>query len=391
MAGDSARRNHCISERFLLPMAFVAIALSPFSRLQGQSGISKRFPQVDWEAILAPSGARYAGRAACAECHPNEASSQALTPMAHALALPADSEVLRKHPRLTFRQGPYFYQILREGNGDTRFAVSDGTRTISVSILWAFGYGSGGVGQTYVFKYGGRLLESQVSYFDAIQGLDITIGHSPEPPASLDAALGTSISERLTRKCFSCHATAAVSQNSLQLAKMIPGISCERCHGPGQKHIAAVKAGKFKKLHIFNPGHLSTGDLRGLCGSCHQASLQTTMAGTLGINTARFQSYRLARGRCYDPDDPRIGCLACHNPHQATERNAAFYDAKCLACHPLPGKDAPANPKSAARSCPVSERECVTCHMPKVEIPQTHHKFPDHWIRVAKDGGAYPD
>ena len=157
-------------------------------------------------------------------------------------------------------------------------------------------------------------LESQVSYFDAIQGLDITIGHSSDPPAALDAALGTLISERLTRKCFGCHATAAVSQNSLQPNKMIPGISCERCHGPGQKHIAAVKAGKLKKLHIFNPGHLSAGDLRGLCGSCHQTSIQTTMAGTLGINTARFQSYRLTRGRCYDPDDPWIGCLACIIP-----------------------------------------------------------------------------
>ena len=102
MAGDNARRNHCISKRFLLPMAFVAIALSPSSRLQGQPGTSKRVPRVDWGAILAPAGGRYAGRVACAECHPSEVSSQALTPMAHALALPADSEVLRKHPRLTF-------------------------------------------------------------------------------------------------------------------------------------------------------------------------------------------------------------------------------------------------------------------------------------------------
>ena len=58
MAGDSAVRNHCGSKRLLLPMAFVAIALSPPGRLQGQPGTSKRVPQVNWETILAPAGGR---------------------------------------------------------------------------------------------------------------------------------------------------------------------------------------------------------------------------------------------------------------------------------------------------------------------------------------------
>lgn len=371
-------------------LAYMAITLCSSSWLWSQSEITKDFPRVDWTPTMAPAGSRYAGSEACAACHTREAASQPLTPMAHALELPANSQVLRDHPRLTFRQGPYVYEIQKEKNGDIRYNVSDGARMISVPIRWALGYGMSRVGQTYVFEYRGRLLESRVSYFSAIQALDITMGHRPEVPASLEAALGNLIPESFARRCFSCHATAAVSDGSLRLDKMIPGIICEGCHGPGEKHIAAVEAGNLKDLHIFNPGSLATGDLTDFCGSCHRTSAQITSAGIHGVNSVPFQSYRLARSRCYDRNESRIGCLACHNPHQAANRNAAFYDAKCLACHDLHPKAASARSASSARSCPVAKSQCVTCHMPKVEVPQSHHAFTDHWIRVAKAGEPYP-
>ena len=31
--------------------------------------------------------------------------------------------------------------------------------------------------------------------------------------------------------------------------------------------------------------------------------------------------------------DPRITCIACHNPHQPLVHSTAAYDIKCLACH----------------------------------------------------------
>jgi hypothetical protein len=44
-----------------------------------------------------------------------------------------------------------------------------------------------------------------------------------------------------------------------------------------------------------------------------------------------------------------------------------------------------------AAVCPVSEKDCVICHMPKYDIPGMHYKFTDHWIRIAKPGEPYPD
>ncbi|MGH9770777.1 MAG: multiheme c-type cytochrome [Candidatus Acidiferrales bacterium] len=333
----------------------------------------------------APGPSGYVGSKACAQCHLAEAAAQTATGMAHALARPAESVILRDHPVLTFKNGPYLYKIVRQGNGSL-YSVTDGRRIITVPILWAFGYGTEGVGQTYVFRYGGYFFESQVSYYTAIHGLDITIGHISYPPSSLGAALGYPLSPDSVRKCFACHATGAVSGSHLRLDNMIPGVSCEACHGPGARHIAAVKAGDAASLQIFNPGRLSTDGLTAFCGACHRAAAQEKVLKIRGVENVRFQAYRLQRSRCYNPEDSRISCITCHDPHRPAAREARYYDAKCLACH---GRSAPSR-AALARPCPVAAHDCVTCHMPKIEIPGTHHKFTDHFIRVVKPNQPYP-
>ena len=110
------------------------------------------------------------------------------------------------------------------------------------------------------------------------------------------------------------------------------------------------------------------------------------MDGPHNLNNVRFQPYRLTNSKCYDATDARIRCVACHDPHREVEHNAAFYDAKCLACH---GTKA-ARPASA-KVCRTATEKCVNCHMPKYEIPGSHNLFSDHWIRVVKAGEAYPD
>lgn len=109
-----------------------------------------------------------------------------------------------------------------------------------------------------------------------------------------------------------------------------------------------------------------------------------------GIADVRFQPYRLATSRCFDALDSRISCLACHNPHDPVRTDAAFYDAKCLACHHRAEKTHAAV-RATARVCPVSRRNCVTCHMPKYALPGAHYKFTDHDIRIVRAGQPYPD
>ena len=91
----------------------------------------------------APPGAHYVGPATCARCHPSEAETQPLTPMAHALESVTDCTILRSHPRLAFRSGPYSYLVERRDSGSSLTVTKD-EQALSEPILWAFGQGQAG-------------------------------------------------------------------------------------------------------------------------------------------------------------------------------------------------------------------------------------------------------
>jgi hypothetical protein len=393
----------------LLLVFLIAGAAQAALPAQMEGPISKDFPRWDWQPTVAPSGAAYAGDNACGTCHPAEAATQRETLMAKALRWPVASEVLGQNQRLAFRKGRYLYEVRREGDSEV-YSVSDGQRTIVVPILAAVGYGLGAVGQTFLLQYQGFLFESEVTYYDAIRGLDITPGHQGTTPAFLEGALGIRLPWRDQKSCFGCHATAAVTETELQLNRMLPGIHCEGCHGAGAAHIEAVKSGRTDDLQIFNPGSLRPSDLNDFCGSCHRTALAEKLLGVRGVQNVRFQGYRLARSRCYS-DDARITCTSCHNPHEPVVRTASSYDSKCLACHAatrskgtaegLSGRTLAASRKSTserrvpsespASACPVAKANCTSCHMPKIEVPGIHFKFSDHWIRIVKDASTYPE
>jgi hypothetical protein len=329
---------------------------------------------------------KFVGSKACVECHKAEAI-QLNTPMAQALEVAPDCRIVAARGRLTFRTGPYTYAISRQGK-DILYTISDGANTISKPILYCFGQGH--VGQTYLFRHNDVLYETRVSYFQKLGQLDFTIGHRRSVPTSLDDALGRAIGGEEPQQCFGCHSTGAVNGNDLKLDQLRPGIECEACHGPGERHIAAIKT-KTTGRHIFNPGTLGTHELtQSFCGTCHTSFEQAMlMPGQSGINNIRFQPYRIFNSPGHNTNDTRIGCLACHDPHEKLRKETSYYDQKCLACH----LTKPNQQKTATRTasaCPVSTNNCVTCHMPKVELSGMHAEFTDHWIRIARPGEPTP-
>jgi hypothetical protein len=373
----------------LIALVICAVIYLEDSRsLHGQGQAQGNTPLSKWRPTHERPGVGYVGSRTCAGCHTYHAANFFATPMAHASEAISDCDLLIKHPRLTFRQGPYSYQLTRQGNRSI-YSVSDGTDSISEPVLYCFGKGV--AGQTYVFQHKGALYESRVSYFQELGELNITILHPRTVPTSLENALGRVMSPEGAKGCFSCHTTGAVSGSELQLERLVPGVSCEACHGPGEKHLAAIKARNFNDLQIFNPGRLDPFDLtQEFCGACHMSFEQAiSMPDHGGINNLRFQPYRIFNSRAHFINDPRISCTACHDPHNKLEHEASFYDSKCFACHRSNSKEAKTELRSAS-ACPVSTRQCVTCHMPKVEVPEMHFKFTDHWIRIVKANEPVP-
>ena len=366
------------------------------SRAQGpgMGGGGERLPVTPWRPNK--RDATYVGPQACAKCH-ETLVSQRLTAMGRAMEPATTSAVLRANPRLTFRGGAYSYEITRKGE-QSLYTITDGTHTFSEPLLYSFGQGK--AGQTYIFRHNGELHETRVSFYNDLKGLDWTMGYQLSLPSSLDDAAGRAIKLNEARECFACHTTAAINGLELQLDRLIPGITCEACHGPGRDHIAAMEAKRFNDKRIFNPGKMEPDELaQEFCGSCHHSAEKVLTNNQLqGVIRVRFQPYRLFTSRGHDPDDARLRCTACHNPHEDPVHEQAFYDPKCLACH-----RSAASLKSAAlakaeesegrtdKACPVADRLCVSCHMPKIDVPGTHFKFTDHRIRTVKSGEPFPD
>jgi hypothetical protein len=374
-----------------LAVTFWAIGPGSVGAIAGSSQLSSNRqpgPLAAW-LLTRDRAARsdYVGPAVCSACHPSQAEGQKKSLMAGAAVRSGDSEVLRTHPELRVQRDGYFYEVRRDGDHAV-YTVGDGARTISEALGWAFGFGA--LGQTYVFVHQGAYYESRVSYFTALQNLDITVGHSTEAPASLAAALGNRLTPKDVAQCFSCHTTAAVVSGRLDPNGLIPGVTCEACHGPGARHVAAMKAGKLREKFIFNPARLDAEGLIDYCGTCHRTGLAVLALGQRGPKTVRFQPYRLVSSRCWTGSDSRLTCIACHDPHQPLEHNSSSYDVRCLACHASKAGTKP-DPQKRAPACRVSERDCTTCHMPKVELPGGHAQFSDHYIRVVQPGEAYPD
>lgn len=318
--------------------------------------------------------------ARCGSCHAPQALTQPSTDMGRAMQLPAHNKELRGHPKLSFQRGKYSYAV-ETSNGQSRYVVSDGTHSISLPILWSMGAQA----QTWVLEHGGRMYESLVSYYPSIHGLDVTVGDDSLAPKTLEEAIGRPLDDEGVKTCFGCHASDAIVDRKLNLAKLKPGVNCEHCHVGADAHMAAMVQGDTS---VIPPDlkSMTTEQISDFCGRCHRTFDLVAKAGWRGVSNVRFQPYRLELSKCYDGRDPRISCIACHDPHKEVVRNAAYYDSKCLACHsPLAAKAPP-----HAKVCPVAKSNCASCHMPKVTYPGGHFVFSDHYIRVVKKDAPYP-
>ena len=321
----------------------------------------------------------------CAGCHAAQARTQPETPMGRALQWPDLDPLLKSHPDLTFRKGAYAYTVETRQN-QTVYSVTDGTRTISLPIHWSFGKGA----QTWVLEKDGELYESMVSYYPSIDALEITTGDADLTPQNLDEAVGRKLRKTEPKDCFGCHSTNGVLNGALTLKTVEPGVTCEHCHTGATSHMIAAQGGEFDTPPP-DLKKLSSEDISNFCGQCHRTWETVVRSSWRGEVDVRFQPFRLANSKCFDGTDPRISCIACHDPHQDLVTSESSYDGKCLACHASKNASAPAAGHSDAKACTVASTNCVSCHMPKVKLPNGLVTFHDHEIRIVKPGATYPD
>ena len=144
----------------------------------------------------------------------------------------------------------------------------------------------------------------------------------------------------------------------------------------------ALELGKLDeaRAQVLRPGRLDAVDSVDFCGACHATWWDVKLAGEPGVAALRSQPHRLQSSACWKKKpDARLTCTACHDPHAPLVREAASYDARCLACHVRAG--AQPTTDQPGHACPKASAGCTTCHMPKYEVKEMHAAFTDHRIR----------
>ncbi len=276
-------------------LMIVGFVISPFIFwAQEPATIDKQMTTEDrlrkpgwWPTKGAPSRNEYVGPATCAQCHSAIAATQKRSAMASAGTYPANSSVLLNHQLSSSSQSVQLHNQTI-GWREPVFGRVIRTKTSSVPLALAVGGGSR-VGQTYLFEKNGTYFESRVSYFSAIQGLDLTPGHTNSTPQSLESAAGRPLSGAEAHRCFACHTTASTTNYTFDPQHLIPGVTCESCHGPGAKHVAAMRAGaEGGEELIFNPRRLTPSDSVDFCGACHRTWWDVSSNKDIGILNLRF-------------------------------------------------------------------------------------------------------
>jgi hypothetical protein len=353
----------------------------------------------------------YSGAQACASCHQPIFNTQRETSMAHTAMRAAEAEILASNPHLSFSEGPYRYQIQTAAN-QSIYTVADGVKGQSEQLAWAFG--TNRVAQSYLFKKkDGEFYEARVTYFLSLAALDFTPGRTLNSAHDVDEAMDRQVGRAEVYRCFACHTTASGLGSGFDESRLIPGISCEACHGPGRGHVAEMEGASVESAAavvsaentpdgIFDPKKLTPEQSVDFCGSCHGSYWDVSLVGISGTGNVRFQPYRLEQSKCWNRNDARLTCVSCHDPHKEVDSDAEDYDHVCLSCHLVKGaalkKAAAVKPSEThppqthpGAACPVAKKACTSCHMPRVYVPAMHSSFPDHRIRVAREGELFPD
>lgn len=338
----------------------------------------------------------YVGPNACASCHPTIFAVQTKTSMARTAQHADSAEVLRNHPKLTFQTGPYHYQISSAGP-QSKYTIASDQKSLSATLAWAFG--TGRVGQSYLFRAPDNTYrEAKVTFFSSLDNLNFTPGRAFTTAKDMDEAMYRPVGKSEIGRCFLCHTTASMVNGETEEKNLFLGVTCEACHGPGTKHVEVMQSAAFAGTtysgpsYLVNPASLDPMDSVDFCGACHATWWDVKLAGTKGVTNARSQPYRLELSKCWGKGDSRLTCMGCHDPHYQLDTVSQNYDHVCLSCHNVGG--AGGNAKSAAThpaTCPVGTKACASCHMPKVFVPEMQYRFTDHKIQINRPGDPYTE
>ncbi len=272
-----------------------------------------------------------------------------------------------------------------------------------------FVVGSGNHARTYLHRNAeGKLIELPVSWY-AEKG-----GYWAMSPG-YDRADQRDFRRAISEDCMFCHngypdprrTSNSGGEPVFADDALREGIDCQRCHGPGQEHVAMAGSGRASaesiRGSILNPARLSRERQMDVCMQCHLETTSRQLPGLIrrfdrapfsyrpgeplgeyavyfdhdagAIRDGKFEvahaAYRLRKSACFRSS--QMTCTTCHDPHRAPrgEEAGRHYSSVCRSCH-----------AAAHASTSKAEMNCVDCHMPKRRTDDAVHVvMTDHYIQ----------
>jgi len=358
----------------------------------------------------------YVGSAACAKCHDEICQTFAKHPMGRSAAFTpgvADKEDFSAEKSQFHALGDLVFRVENSGDRIVHHEVKTlpGGRTVyDLSAPVSLAIGSGAQGRSYGINRDGLIFMSPISWYSRDGGyFELSPGY--------EHGKGRARFERRLREtCLNCH-IGRLEPHPTQADRLAApyvqemAIGCERCHGPGKRHIDRQEIGTDSAPDdsIVNPARLSSRKREAVCNQCHlQGELLITRFGRRpsdfrpgmeyeevflafvggesfderGRPTAVSQVEQMRSSACFRVSAGKMGCASCHNSHEKETRaqRVDFYRDRCLSCHSKGGCSLPAERQNEA---PASG-SCIHCHMPRLSASDVvHASQTDH--RILRD------
>jgi tetratricopeptide (TPR) repeat protein len=368
-----------------------------------------------------PAPAAFVDNRQCLGCHAEQARQWQDSHHAKAMAPASAQTVLGRFDGAEFKhQGVTSRFFQRDGKFLVRTDGADG-RLADFEVAYTFGVAP--LQQYLIAQPGGRLQPLQIAWDSERQRWFHLLPNEKAPPG--DVLHWTGRYQTANTMCITCHTTGFekrfdAATDTFASRWQEPNVSCQSCHGPGERH---VRWAQLKK--DGQPAPEAAGETFGLivrlktasgpqqveaCAACHSRRAELTGRSPPGQPRLDHHLPALLMPGLYHADGQQldevfvdgsyrqskmyqrgVGCMACHSAHTGKLKLAG--NAVCLQCHGgQPNPDQPAFAKAAgAYDTPAHHfhkagsagAQCVACHMPAKTYMQIQPR-PDHSLRVPR-------
>jgi predicted CXXCH cytochrome family protein len=403
----------------LLLTVAIAVAWWWFTAAKARSVVPLAAPQS--ATSPPPLPASYVDNQQCLGCHQDQGRKWQPSHHAQAMTAPTEQTVRGDFNNTTFKHQGVTTRFSRRGD---KFLVStDGPDGRLADFEVAYTFGVAPLQQYLIALPGGRLQPLQIAWDSERRRWFQLLPNEKAPPG--DVLHWTGRYQTANTMCIVCHTTGFEKRYDAGADTFVsrwsePNVSCQSCHGPGQRHVQwAQQRRQGQAAHDLageryglpaNLSRMNGAQQVEACAPCHSRRSELTASFVPGQPRLDHFLPGLLTQRLYHADGQQldevyvdgsfrqskmyqkgVGCLSCHDAHTSKLKLAG--NALCLQCHAPQANPAMPAFASAAGNFDTPTHHfhkpgsagsmCVSCHMPAKTYMQIQAR-PDHSLRVPR-------